>query len=440
MISLAVAVVLAATPIRLEDVRVASRQATSAQLAELDRLRAGEQVTQSRAGLFPQVSVSTSAGVALQGRQRFLQPVEDPANPGSFIEQTIDIPGSQRPSLNLSVQLQQMIYDPALLANLRAAGARFDATSFQAAEERLSAELEGIRRFYLLLRAQKTLEVTAARAKNSQELVERAEALFQAGRRHKEDAISARINLGNDRTTLARRQVDIAQTSAFLAAYIQRPVGEGLEAVDPATVFAATPLPTFDEALERARQNRPILRAMEALIRAARETIGLAQAAYLPSLGASLTYGRNSPFPSVFFDPGFNNSFTGGVGLRWDVFNGFNTNSRVREAGYTERKAILQLEQSQRDLEADLRIRIEELRVAVDVNQIAKENLKLAEDNLALFGARFEQGAGTTLEIRDAQLKLTNASVDVIDTGIELELARAALERAIGAFGPGAAQ
>lgn len=438
MISFVVAALVAATPISLEDVRTASRHATVAQLSELDRQRAAEQVTVARSGLLPQVGLTLATGFTAQGPKRFRENVQ--VSPGVFEEQTVDIDSTARGGFQLSLGVRQLLFDATTWANLSVASAQFDAAAAQAAEDRLNAELEGIRRFFDLIRAQKTQGVIEQRVKSSTELAERAEALFQAGRRRKEDAIAARINLGNDRTAQARQQVVITQASALLASYIGRSPSEPLVAQEGQSVSAGTGVPAFEEALAQAKENRPQLAAMEALTQAAREAVAGARGAYLPSADVSVSYDRNSPQLGPFFDVTRQHSVSATLGIRWDIFNGFVTNAQVGQAKVAEQRALVQLEQARRDVEADLKTRIDTLRVAQQVTTIAEDNLKLAQDNLHLAQTRFEEGAGSTLEIRDAQDKHATAELSVIESRIDLELARAGLERAIGAFGPGVAQ
>jgi outer membrane protein TolC len=47
---------------------------------------------------------------------------------------------------------------------------------------------------------------------------------------------------------------------------------------------------------------------------------------------------------------------------------------------------------------------------------------------------RFKAGAGSTLEVRDAQLKLAQAELTLIQNRVNVEVARANLERAIGSY------
>lgn len=424
---------LAATPVSLEEVRAASREATTAQLRELDRLRAAEQVARTRAGLLPQVALSFQGQVAGAAPERRIV-----VNPLSGEELLVDVPGFVRPALALTLSANQAIFDPALWASLGVAEAQEQAASAQAAEERLTAELEGIRRFYELHRSEETYRVIETRVKNSAELAERADALFQAGRRRKEDAIAAQINLVNDQTALVRQRLQIAQASASLAAWIARPAAELLAAENPGLPAEPRTVPSFAQAWETARQERPQLRAMDALQRAAEEGTRSARALFLPTVGIGVAYSRvSSEDLRPFFNPLQQHTGAALFTVRWDVFNGFRNDTQVAQARIEERRAILNLEQARRDLEAELQVRVQNLGTAQEILQIAQANLRLAEENLALAEARFEEGAGSTLEIRDAQVKHTAAELQLIESRIDTGIARAALERTIGAFSPG---
>ena len=64
--------------------------------------------------------------------------------------------------------------------------------------------------------------------------------------------------------------------------------------------------------------------------------------------------------------------------------------------------------------------------------EITRRNVTIATDALALAEERFKAGAGSTLEVRDAQLKLTQAELQHLQNRIDVEIARAALERVLG--------
>ena len=63
---------------------------------------------------------------------------------------------------------------------------------------------------------------------------------------------------------------------------------------------------------------------------------------------------------------------------------------------------------------------------------MAAENLRSAEESLRLAATRFEAGAATQLEIRDAMLKLTQAQLALLQARIDAIIARADLNRSVG--------
>ena len=65
------------------------------------------------------------------------------------------------------------------------------------------------------------------------------------------------------------------------------------------------------------------------------------------------------------------------------------------------------------------------------------ENREAAVQSLALADERFKAGAGSTLEVRDAQLKLTQAELALLGNRVDVEIARFALMRAMGTLSPG---
>lgn len=435
-------VALSATPITLGEARQEGRSSTSALLAELERLRAEAATAQARSALLPQVQARFSAGGAYSGPQRYLQnvPAVDQAGNLYWRLQAIDVDPVQRGSFDLSVTLNQLIYDGGRWAQLAQSGAQAEAARGQAEEERSAAELEAIRRFYDLLRAQRILVLLDERAASSQQLLERASSLYQAGRVKKEDEIAARVNLGNDRISVLRQRAALTGSQANLAVWLARPPGEPLRAEDPGTLTGQVQaLPTLAQALEVARQRRPLVRAYDAQLRAARAGVDAAMAGFFPSFSGYVQYGRQGASPNPFFtDITRQNTVSGGVALSWDLFSGFGTQAQVSQARALLSRAELQLQQVDRDIQGELQRALAALDAMVQIAVLAEANLTQAQDGLVLARSRFEAGDASTLEVRDAQVKLTQAEVSLLESRIDVEIARATLERAMGTLSPGA--
>ena len=72
-----------------------------------------------------------------------------------------------------------------------------------------------------------------------------------------------------------------------------------------------------------------------------------------------------------------------------------------------------------------------------DGTELATANREAAALGLAIEEERFKAGAGSTLEVRDAQLKLTQAELSLLTNRIDVENARYALQRATGMLSTG---
>lgn len=434
MSALLLAAIVAATPIKLDEVREQSRANVAALQAELDRLRSETQVTVARGAVLPHVSLSAGVSGSYVGPKNSFQPVIDPVTFQVTGFQPSFTKESWQGGYDLSVTINQVIYDARVWAQLAQAGANRDYYAAQESEQRMTSEFEGVRRFYNLYRAQKTLDVLNDRLRDDQTQVDRAHNLFEAGKGRKDDELAAQVNLNNDRITAIQQESTIAAARADLATWLARPGGEELVAADPGTLtpeMAAAP--SFDSALALAHGHRPLYQALDAQVKSAQQGIAVSRAGYLPRVGANGYYDRGSPDARAFFaDPARQNMVAGGVTLSWDIFSGLQTQAAVSDAELAARKAQLSLEQSQRELEGDLKKALEALRVAIASTQVALTNREVADAGLKLSEGRFAAGAGTTLEVRDAQLKLTSAELTLLSNRIDVEIAREYLNRAVG--------
>jgi outer membrane protein len=437
MSALVLAAVLAATPISLDEARVRSRENTQALTAALQASSAEQDVRVARSSLLPQLRFGASASIDYNSPQRFYNVV--PAEGGGFVREVIDVPESLVPGFGFSVTLNQLIYDRAVWARLSQSGAQLEAARGDALEQRDTSELEGIQRFFALFRTQATIQVLEANVRRSEQQLERARALFQAGRVGKAEELSAQVNLGNDRIAVVSRQSQLVSDQAQLATWLAMPGAEAVVASDPGVLNQApAPAPSLEQALQEARSRRPLLVALRQRLRAAELQQSIAHAGYLPRLSMQGQFSRNGPNADIVFtEPRLQNSVNAGVSLSWDLFNGFTTQAQTRRAEYQTRIAELTLRQSERELEGAVRQSHAALLAQLAATELAEANRKAAADALVLAEERFNAGVSSTLEVRDAQLKLTQSELTLLENRINVEIARFALMRATGTLAPG---
>jgi outer membrane protein TolC len=425
-------------PITLEQARTEGRKNTQALLSLLDLERSEQDVRASRAPLLPQLNFTTNVGRSYIGRQRVFTTVPDPAT-GGFVQQAVETPSTTTGNYNISFNLSQVIYDRARWKALEQSGAIAEATRGQTVEQEDASELEAVNRFYNLYRSQASLRVLEATVQRSQEQVERARALFQAGRVGRGEELSALVNLGNDRISLVQGRAQLVQNQTQLAIWLARPGTQPLLAQEPATLTEApAPAPSTEQAIAEARQRRPLIQALQQQVRAAELAQSVASAGYIPKFSGQASYARSGPAAGpVFTEPRLQNTLTGALYLQWNLFDGFATSSQVAKAEASVRTAQLNLEQAERELDATVRSSIETLQTRIEAARLSAENREAAQQSLTLAEERFKAGAGSTLEVRDAQLKLTQAELTLLGNRVDVEIARFALMRAMGTLSPG---
>ena len=422
------------TPITLEEVRQASRNNLEALKAELAVASSQQNVRQAWAPVYPQLSTELSAARTWAGPQRYFQAVPQGMS-GGFDNIPIDVRRSTYTRLGFQLQLQQLLYDGGRWwRQIERAGFLEEAAEGELAEQRLVSETEGARRFFELLRAQIALGVLENAQQRSAEQLERAKALFEAGRAQKLDFINAEINLGSDSMRVVMQRQAIVQAQANLLQWLARPYAD---------IWAKHPLPTegvedkpalnAEEILSMAQSRRPLFKALSRRLNAAASAISMASSNYWPSIFLSLQYQRSGtelePFVS---DWGRQNALTGMFNLRWTLFDGFSTASNKALATLEQTSAKKELQQMEIQLSGEVRQALIQLEVQHEVLKLARRNRQKSEEGLSLCSERFVAGQGSSLEMRESQLRLAEAELTEQQNRVDLEVAWLLLERVTG--------
>jgi outer membrane protein TolC len=428
-----------AAPLTLDDaLAIAARENPDLALARADAASARADRATSRSNVLPRLDLVTSLGRDFTGQS---------SDPRTFVDSetrqltTVAFtPRTSTAAYALSLQLTQPLLDLASYRDVSRAGAAARAAALEHDEAELAVALDVTRRFYEVVRAERSLAVLTSTARRSEELVSRADALFAAGRAPKSETYTARVNLGNDRIAAERQRAELARARSALAQVLGRPPSEDLEVVAPRTLDAAGPAlgepPDAERLLALARERRPSLAADQARVDAADAAIGAARAGYLPTLDLRVSYGRQGADlygrEAVFGQPNLAFGADAQLVLSWNLFEGRRTAAAVERARASADRARASsaktLDAVAKDI-ADARAVVSSTSRLVS---LAGENLRTAEQGLALARERLDAGLASQLEVRDASLKLTQAELSLVEARIDHAVALADLSRAAG--------
>lgn len=428
------------SPLTLDEaLAAAAKSNVDLLLSGTDRDAAGVEAYASWSGVLPRLDVQAvfENNYNANGQQLTITPVE--INPVRYEKIIVTTPSSDFENYSLVAQLTIPLFDGfKSWANISRFKLLVKAADKQYDDTALNVAFDVTSRFYDLVRAERSLKVLEDAVVRSEELVRRTDELYQAGRAPRSETYAARVTLGNDRISAEQQRSRLADARVALSLAVGRGADPSLEVVPPAgfdrTAFSEPP--SQESLVDLAKRKRPLLAAGEQRVLAAGQEIRAAASGYWPSLQANASYGRQSPWLTgtygVYGDITQQFGVNVGVTLSWNLFEGRLTSANVQRANVSERRAQLQAEQALLQVTGQIaRSRASYLTLSAST-ALAEENLKAAEENLKLAERRYDAGAGTQVEVRDAMLNLTRAQLTLLTTRIDAIIARADLSRAVG--------
>jgi len=415
-------------PVTLDDaVKLALQRNPDLQRQILLSLSAEQDQVIARSAILPRLDFNASRSQVRQGEgtPRLI--------PGSNVLTTP--PSVVTNGYGASVVLSQLIFDGGKWwNNLAAVDLGLESSKAQVEEQRLQITYLVEQRFYELVRAQRQLQVFGDAATRSRDQANYTQRLFEGGRATQADVYAARANRDNDEVQRLGQERLVELARADLAVAVGVDPGEPLTVAEPPDLMKdpAQPPPPAD-AIARAMQNRPSLKAFARTADHNRKLASVAKGDYWPTVSIGARYDRSTQTLGEFTDRLDRNAqLSGAITLSWNVFNGLSTTANVRKADLQVALAENDLASGRRNVASDVQKAVAQLatarqqaRVALQAEQTAKEGLRLAR-------TRQEVGVGTQLEVRDAELKLTQAQLNVVGSLVDGREAEAALRRAQG--------
>lgn len=288
--------------------------------------------------------------------------------------------------------------------------------------------------YYKYLEQTLLIQVAEEQVANYRRHLVRAEEFLKHGIRTPVDVSSAKVELSDSKLVLRQRQYD--QKVALLE--LKKVVGvrpksdEYRVHVDKIDVENLTqnlpPLPSApDDLLVLAVEQRPDLKRVKRLLKAANEDVKSVKGRYWPSLSAiASTHNFETDIVEL------RDNWQVGVVLNWDIFSGLKTDGEMAEAKASVRR--FQFELRDIELNANLEVNASYLNAEEQEGNVllAGEIVDLAKDYLRLADERYQSGLGDVIEYNDAQFRLSEARGNLVVSYVNYLVALAEVEKAVG--------
>jgi outer membrane protein TolC len=258
---------------------------------------------------------------------------------------------------------------------------------------------------------------------------------FGAGTVPQFDVLRAQVELANERPRLiqARNDFRIGKDNLLnlLAVHLPKTIWEDVPLQLSDTLEARPYEIDLPSALARALERRPELAALRKAEALRREDLVNAKSGYKPSAQVFGGY----EWQSLAYENNLGADLSGwmaGAQLSWSIFDGQLTRGKIMEAKARHERAQLEVDESGRQIELDVRTAYSNFIEAREVLESQKMVQEQAQEALRLAEARHRAGTGTQLDVLGAQTALTQARTTQVQALHDYAVARARLQRALG--------
>jgi outer membrane protein len=258
-------------------------------------------------------------------------------------------------------------------------------------------------------------------------------AFFDQGLLTKNEVLRAELELSNTEIMRidARNAAEVALTS--LDSLIGVPLDTDVDLTTSAESQASRLPAGEDPSIETALADRPELKSAEFRIRATELGLKAARAGLYPQVFLSGNYYYLRPNPR--FMPALDKlkgTWDVGISVSFDIWNWGQTKSQTDQA----KAQLAQVRDARKLLEDQAVLEITQCRLilarANEKTRVAGQAVGQAEENLRVTRERFKQGVALNTDVLDADVVLLQARMNRTQAAIDLVLAQARLEKALG--------
>lgn len=409
--------IIGAQPITLEQaIELAYRNNEDLRVAQLELERSQAALREAQAALYP--SVDLTAGLTAQESQgQSISPTTGRVNSQSQLNTTLS--GTAQISYDLYTGGQRE-------ANIRAAEERSRLNELEVERRRAQLRLDTTNEYYATQENAENIRIAQAFLVEAERNLQDATLREQVGVGTRFDVLRAQVQVANGRQQLVQAQSSRLVAQRTLARRLNLPPNLTIDTTS-VNVAGAWPL-SLEESIVLAFQNRAELEQQLVQRSISEQERQAARSTTLPQVGLVASYDVQN---TLNRSTGFNDSFSLGAQVRWNVFDGGASSARAEQRerdieiaenqfADTRNGIRLEVEQAYFNLTANLE-NISTARLAVDQ---AREALQLAQ-------LRFDAGVGTQLDVLSATRELTEAEGNLIQATLGYNRSLAALERAV---------
>jgi outer membrane protein len=407
--------------------RLAAKQNGTAVAARFRAEQAEARVTQHRADLLPNVSLSALENGRTLNTATF--GIDFPTATGQppVFDPNGELQGPVN-TLDTRAHFSQSLFDPAAIARVRSARASATASDLDADAASEQAASNAAVAYVRAARAEAQLGARVADSTLAEDLLRIARDQLTAGVGVGLDVTRAQSQLATIRAQLISARNDRGRTRLELLRQLGLPLDTRLTLTDSlGGLWFEDSLPSEDQAIAQALRTRPDLRSVDAQLTAIERQLGAVRSERLPSVAAFGDYGAIGKNGGSMIG-----TYNWGVQLSLPIFDGLRRDGRVEEQSALRGEVDARRRDLREQASVEVRTALLDLASAREAVAAARERVRLAEQEVAQASERFRAGVAGNADVFTASVSLNGARTQVVDALASYQTARISLARSQG--------
>ncbi len=325
----------------------------------------------------------------------------------------------------------------ATLASYQKAALQKENAQARLTQARINLVLQVQQNFLLYLKAEQNVRSAQDSYNRLAEQLKVTRSFYEVGLRPRVEVLQAEVNVSEAEDLLLQTRNTVETQRVRLNTLLNIPVGHDVQYVGSLQHIPF--IGTFEQCLEKANRQRPdVLMAQKSVIIAEKDkTVAISK--FLPGLSANASWSTTGDDWSASGSterPTNYSSWSVGLTASLSLFESGSDYFKVQTAGHNISRLRADSSNLLQDVIYEVQSRLLELDNAQKRILVARKGVDQASEAYRVAAARYKSQVGTSIDVLDAQAKLTAAEVSLTGAQADYLSALAAIYAAIGEENP----
>lgn len=303
----------------------------------------------------------------------------------------------------------------------------FDISLLTRENTKQKLKLQVTEEYYKILQCKNLLQVKKESVEKLQEHLENVTAQYNSGTVDKSDVLRSKVEVANAHQSLVSAKNDYDLAVATFNNDVGLPLDTKVNIYDELNYKKYNI--DLEKSIDYALQHRPDKLSSTLSKHQAEYSIDIANAGKKPQVSLTAT----SYFDDKkAFGKDVSNKWSVGISAEWNLFDNNVTNAQIKQAQAMKRKADATDSKKKDTIQLEVRTAYLNMLSAEEKIQTTQVAVEQAKEDYKISQVQYSAGVGTNINVIDAQVALTTAQTNYIQSLYDYNIGKASLDKAMG--------